>query len=136
MLGSRQNLSPGLDTRLRSAGLGGHSNQRAWRGSSLAPAPFENPKTMEGWRRHIPDISDVAKRKRKLTTAEKEAKKARREQYEWIFVRGKQKRVHRPPTIEGLSVDEFILRNADPLWLHQEAVGVHRPGGGRGCKRR
>lgn len=77
---------------------------------------------MEGWRRSIPDTSEVAKRKRKLTKAEKEAKKARREQYEWIFVRGKQKRVRRPPTMDGLSVDEFILRNADPLWLHQEGL--------------
>lgn len=78
--------------------------------------------TIEGWRRGIPDITDVAKRKRKLTRAEKDAKKARREQYEWIFVRGKQKRVRRTPTIDGLSVDEFILRNADPLWLHQEGL--------------
>jgi hypothetical protein len=67
-------------------------------------------------------FSNVAKRKRKLTKAEKEAKEARREQYEWIFVQGKQKRVRRPPTIEGLSVEEFILRNADPIWLHQEGL--------------
>jgi hypothetical protein len=32
---------------------------------------------------------------------------------------GKQKRVKRPPTVEGLEVDEFIRRNADPIWLHQ-----------------
>ena len=33
------------------------------------------------------------------------------------------KRVSRPePTIDGLSVYEFILRNADPIWLHQEEM--------------
>jgi hypothetical protein len=36
-----------------------------------------------------------------------------------IFINGKQKRVPREPTIEGLPVDEFIRRNADPIWLHQ-----------------
>ncbi len=61
----------------------------------------------------------MTRRKRKLTRAEKDAKKARRELYEWIFVGGKQKRIRREPTIEGLSVEEFIARNADPIWLHQ-----------------
>lgn len=36
-----------------------------------------------------------------------------------VFVNGKQKRVPRPQLIEGLPVDEFIARNADPVWLHQ-----------------
>ena len=36
-----------------------------------------------------------------------------------IFVNGKQKRVKRPPAIDGMDPDEFILRNADPIWLHQ-----------------
>jgi hypothetical protein len=35
---------------------------------------------------------------------------------------GKQRRVKRPATIEGMDVDEFILRNADPIWLHQNAM--------------
>ncbi len=35
-----------------------------------------------------------------------------------LFVRGKQKRVPRLVTIEGGDVDEFIARNADPIWLH------------------
>lgn len=64
----------------------------------------------------------MSKRKRKLTKAEKQAKKERREQYEWIFVRGKQKKVRRPPTIDGISVDDFIRQNADPIWLHQEGL--------------
>ena len=37
-------------------------------------------------------------------------------------INGKQKRVRRPPTIEGMPVDEFIARNADPIWLHQNEM--------------
>ena len=64
----------------------------------------------------------MAKRKRKLTPAEKAEKKRRREQYMTIFVNGKQKRVKRPPKIDGMDVDEFIRRNADPIWLHQNEM--------------
>jgi hypothetical protein len=39
-----------------------------------------------------------------------------------IFVNGKQKRVKRPPTIDGMDVDEFIRINADPIWLHQNEM--------------
>ncbi len=39
-----------------------------------------------------------------------------------VLIKGKQKRVPRPPTIDGLPVDEFLLRNADPLWLHQNEM--------------
>ena len=39
-----------------------------------------------------------------------------------IFINGKQKWVRRPPTIDGMSVDEFIARNADPIWLHQNEL--------------
>lgn len=35
---------------------------------------------------------------------------------------GKQVRVKRPPTIEGIEVDEFIRQNADPIWLHQNEM--------------
>ncbi|MFA7482985.1 MAG: hypothetical protein WC314_20925 [Vulcanimicrobiota bacterium] len=62
----------------------------------------------------------MSRKKRKLTKAEKAAKAKRRKMYEWIFINGKQKRVKREPLIEGLPVDEFIRRNADPIWLHQE----------------
>ena len=61
-------------------------------------------------------------RKRKLTPAEKRAKKRRQREYMTVFVNGKQKRVKRPPTIDGISVDEFIRRNADPIWLHQNEM--------------
>ena len=39
-----------------------------------------------------------------------------------IFIKGKQVRVPRPPLIEGLSVEEFIARNADPIWLHENEL--------------
>lgn len=64
----------------------------------------------------------MAKRKRKLTAAEKAETKRRREQFMAIFINGKMKRVPRPPTIEGMSVEEFIQRNADPIWLHQNEM--------------
>jgi len=64
----------------------------------------------------------MAKRKRKLTAAEKRARKKRREEFMTIFINGKQKRVKRPPAIDGLPLDEFIRRNADPLWLHQNEM--------------
>jgi 16S rRNA U516 pseudouridylate synthase RsuA-like enzyme len=64
----------------------------------------------------------MAKRKRKLTAAEKAEKKRRKKEYETIFINGKQKRVKRPPKIDGMDVDEFIRRNADPIWLHQNEM--------------
>jgi hypothetical protein len=64
----------------------------------------------------------MAKRKRKLTAAEKKARRKRREETMMIFVNGRQKRVKREPTIEGIPVDEFIRRNADPIWLHQNEM--------------
>ena len=39
-----------------------------------------------------------------------------------VFVNGKQKRVKRPPTIDGMAVDEFIGRNADPISLQQNEM--------------
>jgi len=64
----------------------------------------------------------MAKPKRKLSLAEKADKKRRREEYMTIFINGKQKRVKRHPTVEGMDPDEFIRRNADPIWLHQNEM--------------
>ena len=64
----------------------------------------------------------MAKRKRKLTAQQRAEKRRRRKEYMTIFVHGKQKRVKRPPTIEGMSVEEFIRSNADPLWYHQNEM--------------
>ena len=64
----------------------------------------------------------MGKKKQKLTTAQKAERKRRREEYLTIFIHGKQKRIRRPPNVEGIDVDEFILRNADPVWLHQNEM--------------
>lgn len=64
----------------------------------------------------------MKKRKRKLTSVEKAEKKRRQKEYMTIFINGKQKRVKRPPAIDGMDVDEFICRNADPIWLHQNEM--------------
>ena len=70
----------------------------------------------------------MAKPKRKLTAAEKAEKKRRRKEYMTIFVNGKQKRVKRPSTIDGMDPDEFIRRNADPIWLHQNKMWEYMTG--------
>ena len=72
---------------------------------------------MRGWRGE-----HMKKPKRKLTAEQKRQKRERQKKYMFIFVNGKQKRVKRPETIEGLPVDEFIRRNADPIWLHQNEM--------------
>jgi hypothetical protein len=64
----------------------------------------------------------MAKPKRKLTAKEKAEKARRRREYMTIFINGKQKRVKRPPTNEGREADEFIMQNADPIWLHQNEM--------------
>ena len=64
----------------------------------------------------------MAKPRKKLSAAEKAEKKRLREEYMTIFINGKQKRVKRPPTIEGMDPDEFIRRNADPIRLHQNEM--------------
>jgi 16S rRNA U516 pseudouridylate synthase RsuA-like enzyme len=64
----------------------------------------------------------MAKQKRKLTPAQKAAKKKRQKECMTVFINGKQKRVKRPPTIEGMDVDEFIRLNADSIWLHQNEM--------------
>ncbi len=68
----------------------------------------------------------MAKEKKKLTPAQKRAKKEakaeRQKKYMWVFMNGKQVRIKRPPTIDGIEVDEFIQQNADPMWLHQNGM--------------
>ncbi len=70
--------------------------------------------------------SNMAKIKKKLTAIQKRAGKAakteRQKKYQWIFMNGKQVRINRPPTIDGMGVDEFTQRNADPIWLHQNEM--------------
>jgi hypothetical protein len=64
----------------------------------------------------------MKKPKRKRTAAEKAARKQRHEEYMTIFIGGKQKSIKRPPTVVGMDIDEFIRRNADPIWLHQNEM--------------
>ena len=64
----------------------------------------------------------MVKHKRKLTAAEKAEKKRRQKEFMTIFINGKQKRVRRPPTIDGMDVGDFIRRNADHIWLHQNEM--------------
>ena len=63
--------------------------------------------------------------KKRLTCEQKAAKRKRREEYMTVFMNGKQVRVRHPPTIHGISADEFILRNADPIWLHQNELSEY-----------
>ena len=76
--------------------------------------------------RRVKRIWIMAKVQKKLTTAQKRAKKKakaeRREKYQFVFINGKQVRIKRPPKIDGMDVDEFILNNADPIWLHQNEM--------------
>jgi hypothetical protein len=58
---------------------------------------------------------------------EKRAKRERKKKYMIVFMNGKQKRVPRPPTIDGIPVEEFIRRNADPIWLHQNEMWEYMP---------
>jgi hypothetical protein len=60
----------------------------------------------------------VKKSKRKRTPAEKRARRERQKKFVTIFINGKQKRVQRPPLIDCLPVDEFVARNADPIYSH------------------
>ena len=68
----------------------------------------------------------MAKEKKKLTAAQKRARKRakaeRQKKYMWVSMNGKQVRVKRPPTIEGMDVEEYIQQNADPIWLHQNEM--------------
>jgi hypothetical protein len=71
-------------------------------------------------------INQMATIKKKLTAAQTRARKLakaeERKKYTWIFMNGKQVKVKRSPTIEGISIDEFIQQNADPIWLHQNEM--------------
>ena len=68
----------------------------------------------------------MAKQKKKLTDVQKRARKKakaeRQKKYMWVFMNGRQVRVKRPLTIDGMDVDEYIQQNADPIWLHQNEM--------------
>jgi len=64
----------------------------------------------------------MTKRKKKLTPEQKAARKKRWEEFMIVFINGKQKQVRRPPTMNGMDVDEFIRKNADPIFLLQNEM--------------
>ncbi len=64
----------------------------------------------------------MTKKKRKLTAAQKAEKKRRKQEYMFVMMNGRQVRVKRPPTIDGLDIDTFLRRNADPTWLVQNEM--------------
>jgi len=89
---------------------------------SLVDAPANS-----GWLAETnPKNMSMEKIKKKFTAAQNRARKAakaeRQKKCQWVFMNGKQVRVKRPPTIDGMDVDEFIRRNADPIWLHQNEM--------------
>jgi hypothetical protein len=63
---------------------------------------------------------------KKLTPAQKRAKKAakaeRQNKFQMVFINGRQVKIRRPPTVDGIPVDQFIEENADPIWLHQNGL--------------
>ncbi|MFN2351657.1 MAG: hypothetical protein ABR497_06885 [Kiritimatiellia bacterium] len=68
----------------------------------------------------------MSKVKKKLTSAQKRAKKTakaeRQKKYQWVFMNGKQVRIKRPPTVDGIPLDQFIEENANPIWLHHNKM--------------
>jgi hypothetical protein len=50
------------------------------------------------------------------------SRRERKKNFMTIFIGGQQQRVPRPPQIDVLSVEEFLERNADPIWLHQNGL--------------
>ena len=72
----------------------------------------------------------MIKLKKKLTSegrlARKKYKKSAQNEYKWIFINGKQVRVKKQSTIDGVPVDEYIERNADPLWFQQNEIYIFR----------
>lgn len=64
----------------------------------------------------------MPKPKHKKTAAERRARRERKKRYMMVFMNGRQVRVRRPSLMEGMTEDEFIARNADPIWLHQNEL--------------
>jgi len=80
-------------------------------------------------------MTAMAKPKKKLTSAQRAAKKQRKKDFMTVFMNGKQVRVRREPTIDGMDLDEFIHQNADPIWLHQNGYHDLARAGDGGRKR-
>jgi hypothetical protein len=73
-------------------------------------------------------------KKKALTPAQRAAKKERSKKFIHVLMNGKQVRVKRPATVEGIGVDGFIRQNADPVWLHQNEMHEFLDEGGVATK--
>ena len=71
----------------------------------------------------------MARPKRKRTPAEKRARRERKRKFMTVFLNGKQKRVPRPAMIDGLPIEQYLARNADPIWLHENELWELLPPG-------
>ena len=58
--------------------------------------------------------------KNNLSKKKKERKK--NSKYEWVFINGKQVKQRKPEMIDGMLVEEYIMKNADSLWLQQNEM--------------
>lgn len=58
---------------------------------------------------------------KKLTPRQKAAQKRRQQEYMYIFVHGKQKRISPPDALveDGFPADKFVRKDADLIYLHQ-----------------
>ena len=57
--------------------------------------------------------------------AQKKAKTERQKKYMWVFMNGKQVRIKRSPTIDGMDIEDYVRQNSDPIWLHQNEMWEH-----------
>jgi hypothetical protein len=64
----------------------------------------------------------MPKPKKKLTSAQRAARKRRKKETEIIFINGKQKRIKREPSLDGMSAEQFIRQYADPITLHHNEM--------------
>ncbi len=48
-----------------------------------------------------------------------------KEKYKYVFINGKQVRIKKSSTIDGISIEEYIELNADPIWLHENKMWEH-----------
>lgn len=59
--------------------------------------------------------------RKEASAPRRRARLDRKRKHQTIFINGKQKRVARE-LIDGMTIDEFTLANADPIWLHQNEM--------------
>ena len=68
----------------------------------------------------------MPRKMKKLTKAQKkkrkEAKAERQRKYKWVMINGRQVRIKKPPTINGIPEDEYLEKYADSIWLHQNGM--------------